>query len=240
MTSITCPVAPAFSPGADENDDRWDPETARALRADLVRALADDVSDPRVLEAMLRVPRHLFVRGISLRHAYANMAASIGHGQTISQPAVVAIMTEALELSGDERVLEIGTGSGYQAAILSMLASEVYSVEVGRELADDARERLRLLGYRNVEVRAGDGYQGWPEHAPFDRIIITAAPEMVPEKLFEQLREGGVLVVPIGPSDELQRLHRHRKSHGHISDEDLGTVRFVPMAQASRAQQGRT
>jgi protein-L-isoaspartate(D-aspartate) O-methyltransferase len=209
--------------------DANDSEEARAYRAELVRGLATRVKDARVLDAMKRVPRHLFVPGVSLRRAYADAPAPIGYAQTISQPTIVAIMSEALELKGRERVLEIGTGSGYQAAILSLLASDVWTIEIVKELAEQARVRLRELGYTNVHVRAGDGYKGWPERAPFDRIILTAAPDDVPQALFDQLAEGGVLVAPVGPSGWRQRLLRYRKTAGRISSEDLGAVRFVPM-----------
>jgi protein-L-isoaspartate(D-aspartate) O-methyltransferase len=160
-----------------------------------------------------------------------DLPAPIGHGQTISQPTVVALMTEALELRGRERVLEIGTGSGYQAAILSLLASEVYTIEIVSDLADEARARLSQLGYSNVHVRAGDGYRGWPEQAPFERILVTAAPDVMPGALLDQLVEGGALVGPVGPTHAMQRLLRYRKKDGRISSEDLGAVRFVPMVQ---------
>jgi protein-L-isoaspartate(D-aspartate) O-methyltransferase len=158
-----------------------------------------------------------------------DMPAPIGYGQTISQPTVVAIMTEALELTGDERVLEIGTGSGYQAAILSLLAAEVYTIELVNELAEEARGRLRRLGYTNVHVRAGDGYRGWPEQAPFQRILLTAAPDVMPRVLPRQLAEGGVMVAPVGPRALTQRLIRFRRTRGHLHSEDLGSVAFVPM-----------
>lgn len=206
-----------------------DPEETRALRAALFRELTEDVSDSRVLDALFRVPRHLFVPTASHREAYMNHPVPIGYEQTISQPAIVGIMTEALGLSGTERVLEIGTGSGYQAAILSLLAKEIYSIEVVPELAEESAVRLRELGYANVHVRAGDGYAGWPEKAPFDRIIVTAAPEELPHALFEQLAEGGVLVLPVGPDPWSQRLLRYRKVRGAAVREDLGGVRFVPM-----------
>lgn len=208
-----------------------DPEEARELREELVRDLAESgaVTQERVLSALRRVPRHLFVPGASLRRAYTDAAALIGHEQTISQPTVVGIMTEALELQGRERVLEIGTGSGYQAAILSLLALEVYTVELVPELAEKARDRLRDLGYANVHVRAGDGYDGWPEHAPFDRVVVTAAPAEVPTALLDQLTPDGVLIAPVGWGEWTQRLLRYRKTGGRTEIEDLGGVRFVPM-----------
>lgn len=206
-----------------------DPDEARSYREKLVRRLARDVKDARVLETMMRVPRHLFMPEATPRVAYLDVPAPIGYGQTISQPTIVAIMSEALELGGGERVLEVGTGSGYQAAILSVLASQVYTIEVVKELADEARSRLARLGYSNVHVRTGDGYAGWPEEAPFDRILVTAAPEHVPPVLLEQLAEGGVLVAPVGPCGWTQSLLRHRKAGTQVSVEDLGPVQFVPM-----------
>ena len=206
-----------------------DPAEAREYRAELIRELSGEIGDARVLDAIASVPRHLFMPGASLYRAYANHAAAIGYGQTISQPYVVGIMTEALELEGRKRVLEIGTGSGYQAAILSVLGAEVYSIEVVKELAEEARERLVRLGYAHIHVRAGDGYAGWPEEAPFDRVIVTAAPEEVPHVLLDQLAEGGILVAPIGPTGWGQSLLRYRKTRGLLSCEDLGRVRFVPM-----------
>lgn len=206
-----------------------EPDEARKQRTDLLREVAEDVRDVRVLDVMAHVPRHLFVPGVSLRRAYFNDPAPIGYGQTISQPSMVGIMTEALDLDPTKRVLEIGTGSGYQAAILSLLAAEVYSIEVIPELADEAGARLLRLGYTNVHVKAGDGFEGWPEKAPFDRILVTAAPEEVPQALFDQLADGGILVVPVGPSPWTQSLLRYRRKGELLSCEDLGAVRFVPM-----------
>jgi protein-L-isoaspartate(D-aspartate) O-methyltransferase len=204
------------------------------MRSELVRSLALEIVDARVLDAMERVPRHLFVPDASLAVAYADSAAPIAHEQTISQPTIVAVMTEALELTGRERVLEIGTGSGYQAAVLSLLTAEVYSVENIQALADDARARLRRLGYDNVHVHAGDGYAGWPDEAPFDRIIVTAAPEETPRTLFAQLTDDGILVAPVGENHWIQRLLRYRKHGATISMEDLGAVQFVPMVPGRR------
>lgn len=201
------------------------------MREALVRKLValGDMSTPSVVEAMRLVPRHAFVPGVALEIAYGNHPVGIGYEQTISQPSVVAMMTEALELAGHERVLEIGTGSGYQAAVLSLLAREIYSIERVEPLADEAAKRLRDLGYANVQVRAGDGYLGWPEEAPFDRIVLTAAPPRVPETLMRQLAEGGILVAPVGEDEESQSLLRIRKRGGELSIEDLGGVRFVAM-----------
>jgi protein-L-isoaspartate(D-aspartate) O-methyltransferase len=225
------PQAFAGEMASSEFDAVADPPDARALRQDLVRELAADVRDERVLEAMRHVPRHLFVPGAPLSLAYANRPVSIGHGQTISQPLIVAIMSEALRLRGGERVLEIGTGSGYQAAVLALLAKEVYTIEIVPELGEAARKRLAELGYPNVHVRIGDGYLGWPESAPFDAILVTAAPDEVPPALLAQLAEGGTLVAPVGKSAWTQRLHRYRKQGSRTRLEDLGGVRFVPMVR---------
>jgi len=217
-----------------------DPESvdsprARVLRERLVSMLiADgDLKDRRVADAMRRVPRHAFVPDVPLGEAYGNYPVPIGFDQTISQPAVVAIMTEALELTGHEAVLEVGTGSGYQAAILGVLSREVFTIEIVPELASRATRRLADLGYTNVHVRSGDGYRGWPERAPFDRIVVTAAPPVVPQVLMDQLKDGGVLAVPVGPSPFAQRLLRYRKRQGRVDVEDLGEVAFVPMVTST-------
>jgi protein-L-isoaspartate(D-aspartate) O-methyltransferase len=179
---------------------------------------------------MLAVPRHAFVpEGTSLDEAYENWPIPIGWGQTLSQPTVVAVMTEALELTGRERVLEVGTGSGYQSAILSLLAAEVFSIEIVPELAALASERLERMRCKNVHVRCGDGWAGWPERAPFDRVLVTAAPEELPLALTDQLAEGGILVAPIGTQERDQELVRVRKVLGELRTERLGPVRFVPM-----------
>ncbi len=224
--------AAASTSSSGERPER-DSEEARALRERLVDGLSFEIRSARVLDALRRVPRHLFAPGLSLRSAYANLPQPIGHGQTISQPLVVADMSQALELTGSERVLEIGTGSGYQAAVLSLLAAEVYSIEIVPELGEQARGRLAELGYRNVHVLVGDGSLGWLDEAPFDRILLTAAPEEVPKALFEQLADGGVLVAPVGEAWGFQRLLRYRKTGGKLSVENLGDVSFVPMVPGS-------
>jgi protein-L-isoaspartate(D-aspartate) O-methyltransferase len=188
---------------------------------------ARGIRDARVLAALRKVPRHLFVPPEEQREAYIDYPLPIGHEQTISQPYVVAYMTEALELTPRDRVLEIGTGSGYQAAILAELAAEVYSIEIVEPLAKEAEARLRRLGYSRVQVRAGDGYRGWPEAAPFDAIIVTAAPGHIPQPLVNQLREGGRMVLPLGRWD--QELVRLRRTPGGLLRENLLPVRFVPM-----------
>ena len=186
------------------------------------------VHDPRVLEAMRTVPRHRFVPAHLQGAAYRDSPLPIGQGQTISQPYIVAYMTALLELTGGERVLEIGTGSGYQTAVLSQLAGEVYSIERLAPLAGEARELFVSLGYENVHTRVGDGTLGWPEKAPYDVILITAAAPHVPEPLKEQLAEGGRLVAPIGPR-WTQRLVRVRRAGGAFHTEDLIGVAFVPL-----------
>jgi len=208
------------------------PETdrARMLRDDLLAEVQQhETVSARTLDAMRRVPRHLFAPNVSLEKAYEDEPQPIGFGQTISQPRIVATMTDALELSGSEKVLEIGTGSGYQAAVISLLVKHVFSIEILPDLGEAAKKRLSDLGYANVHVRIGDGYRGWPEEAPFDRIIVTAAPEEMPQALVTQLADGGTLVTPLGPRGDHQRLLRLRKKNGRITQEDLGGVRFVPM-----------
>ena len=187
------------------------------------------IGDAAVLRAMDEVPREYFVEGQFLDAAYADRALPIACGQTISQPYVVAYMTEQLGVLPHHRVLEIGTGSGYQAAVLSRLAGEVVTIERFRTLADTARARLETLGYRNVEVRLGDGFAGAPDRAPFDRIVVTAAAETVPEALVEQLAQGGVMVLPLGPHAGPQNLVRLTKSADGLRQEELIAVRFVPL-----------
>jgi protein-L-isoaspartate(D-aspartate) O-methyltransferase len=187
------------------------------------------IGDANVLRAMDEVPREYFVEGQFLDAAYADQALPIACGQTISQPYVVAYMTEQLGVRSDHRVLEIGTGSGYQAAILSRLAREVITIERFRTLAEAARTRLKTLGYRNVEVRVGDGMIGAPDRAPFDRILVTAAAETEPEALIGQLAEQGVMVLPLGPRGGTQNIVRLTKSENGLRREELIAVRFVPL-----------
>ena len=187
------------------------------------------ISDAAVLRAMDEVPREHFVDKPFLDSAYADQALPIACGQTISQPYVVAYMTEQLGVTGDHRVLEVGAGSGYQAAVLSRLAREVITVERYRTLADAARNRLKTLGYDNVEVRAGDGLAGVPDRAPYNRIMVTAAAETVPEVLLGELAEGGVMVLPLGPHAGAQQLVKLTKGEQGIKQEELIGVRFVPL-----------
>jgi protein-L-isoaspartate(D-aspartate) O-methyltransferase len=192
---------------------------------------ARGVRDPRVLAALRRVPRERFVPDDQRAGAYEDRPMPIGYGQTISQPYIVGYMTEALAIEPSHRVLEIGTGCGYQTAVLAELAEEVYSIELLPVLAERARRTLDGLGYTNVHVRAGDGYAGWPEHAPFDRILAAAAPPEVPPALLEQLAEGGILVIPVGVNDqELRVLQKHADRLELLS---TLAVRFVPMVRQS-------
>jgi protein-L-isoaspartate(D-aspartate) O-methyltransferase len=189
------------------------------------------VRDERVLAAMRRVPRHEFVPADQQQLAYGDHALPIGYGQTISQPYIVGFMTEALMLSGSDIVLEIGAGSGYQTAILAELSREVYSIELVPALAERASHTLARLGYHNVRVRAGDGYQGWPDYAPFSRIIVTAAPEEVPQALVEQLAVGGRMILPVGPVAGDQELLILAKSEDRVTTARSLPVRFVPMVK---------
>ena len=188
------------------------------------------VEDQRVLDVMKVVERHKFVPEKYSESAYKDGPLPIGHGQTISQPFIVAFMTENLKLKSSHKVLEIGTGSGYQAAVLSELCDHVYTIEIVNALANESTERLEKLGYKNITVRSGNGYKGWPEEAPFDRIMVTAAPEEIPELLIEQLAEGGIMVIPVGKQYEIQYLWVITKEvGGQIKKEKILPVRFVPM-----------
>jgi protein-L-isoaspartate(D-aspartate) O-methyltransferase len=202
-----------------------------AARARMVREqiMARGVTDGRVLAALSRVPRHAFVPVPLRGRAYEDGPLPIGHGQTISQPYVVAFMTEALAPQPTDRVLEIGTGSGYQAAVLSSLVAEVYSIEIVAGLAQRAEADLRRTGCANVQVRAGNGYLGWPEAAPFDAIIVTCAPEAVPRALVDQLKVGGRMIIPVGPQSGAQELCLLRKRPHGLATRAVLPVRFVPM-----------
>jgi protein-L-isoaspartate(D-aspartate) O-methyltransferase len=190
------------------------------------------IRSDRVLDAMRMVPRHLFVPDAERHRAYEDSPAPIGHGQTISQPYIVAFMTEALDIAPDHRVLEIGTGSGYQAAVLGRLAREVYTMEIVPPLAERASATLTDLGYRNVHVRTGNGYLGWPDHGPYDRIMVTAAPDEVPPALIDQLKIGGLIAIPVGTvSQQLRILRRTSKGLELI---DTLPVLFVPMTGKPR------
>lgn len=197
-----------------------------------------DIRDRRVLEAMRKVPRHLFVPEEVRRFAYEDFPLPIGYDQTISQPYIVALMTQAAEPRSGDRALEIGTGSGYQAAVLAELVREVFTIEIVPELCRRAAATLREIGYGNVHVRCGDGYAGWPEEAPFDVILITAAAPRVPQPLVDQLAEGGRLVAPVGKPGAIQELVVYRKKDGNLQKRRLIPVRFVPMTGRVREEGG--
>jgi protein-L-isoaspartate(D-aspartate) O-methyltransferase len=207
------------------------PDTTKGDREQMVlrQIEARGIEDPEVLSAMISVPRHQFVPENYLSQAYADHPLPIGYGQTISQPYIVALMTESLRLEKGDRVLEIGTGSGYQAAVLAELDTQVYTVEIIPELASAAEERLIALGYTNIEVLNADGYFGWEEKAPFDAVIVTAAPDHLPQPLIEQMAVGARLVIPIGPVGAVQTLWLFEKSDDDVLALNLGPVKFVPL-----------
>jgi len=223
-TGMTTPAAPD-STHTVESDDRLEE------RMDMVKYQIRDrgVTDPRVLRAMEHVLRHEFVPDDYVDQAYADHPLPIGHGQTISQPYIVALMTELLDLKETDRVLEIGTGSGYQAAILSEIVADVYTVEIVEPLATEAKERLERLGYNNVHVLYADGYYGWEEHAPYDAIIVTCAPDHIPQPLVQQLAEGGSLVIPVGPPGGYQTLWQITRQGQEIKKRNVTGVLFVPL-----------
>ena len=210
------------SPAQTEGFDR-----ARRRMVDK-QIIARGIKDERVVRAMLEVPRHEFVPAKYSHYSYRDTPLPIGHDQTISQPYMVALMTEELNLSSADRVLEIGTGSGYQAAVLARIVADVYTVEIVEPLGEAARARLEALGYDNVHVKIGDGYEGWEEHAPFDRIIVTCAPTEIPQPLVDQLGEGGIMVIPVGNAG-FQYLYRVKKYGGEAETEKVIPVSFVPL-----------
>lgn len=195
------------------------------------------VNDPQVLEAMRNVPRHLFVPNHYRHYAYQNRPLPIGHNQTISQPFIVAYTTQMLELEAGEKVLEIGTGSGYQAAVMSEITAHIFTIEIVEPLAKQAQKRFDALGYNTIQTKIGDGYEGWPKYAPFDAIILTAAPEEIPDPLIEQLAPGGILVAPVGKKGGTQMLTKVTKmADGEIKIQQELPVRFVPMTGKSKQQ----
>jgi protein-L-isoaspartate(D-aspartate) O-methyltransferase len=193
------------------------------------------IKDERVLAAMAKVPREEFVPSESRGASYADGPLPIGYGQTISQPYIVAFMTEELRLKPSDRALEIGTGSGYQTAILAELVAEVYTIEIVEPLAKNAEATLKHLGYKNVHVKAGDGYKGWPEAAPFDAIIVTCAPDRVPQPLTDQLKDGGRMIIPVGERFA-QELYLLEKKNGHLKESAVLPVRFVPMTREAQKE----
>lgn len=192
---------------------------------------AQGIKDPLTLYSMTNVPRHEFVPKNLVEHAYRDGALPIGSNQTISQPYIVAFMTETLKLKSTDRVLEIGTGSGYQAAVLGKIVDSVYTIEIIKDLAMSAKSRLKNLGYHNVVVKWGDGYHGWPEKAPFDAIMVTAGAEAIPQPLLDQLKDGGHMVIPVGPSDNVTYLVSVLKKKDRIITKELFPVRFVPFTR---------
>jgi protein-L-isoaspartate(D-aspartate) O-methyltransferase len=192
---------------------------------------ARDITDPAVLEAMRTVPRHLFVPADHLNQAYNDHPLPIGYGQTISQPFIVALMTDLVDLQAGERALEIGTGSGYQAAILAQVTDEVYTIEIIPELAERAQQTFDRLGYEQITAKQADGYHGWPEQAPFDAILVTAAPDHVPQPLVNQMADGGRMVIPIGPPGGYQSLWVLERQGAEVLRTNWGGVRFVPLTR---------
>jgi protein-L-isoaspartate(D-aspartate) O-methyltransferase len=213
--------------------------TVDARRIRLVMELRrSGVTDTRVLSAIERIPRERFVPPSFVDQAYENVALPIGHGQTLSQPAIVARMTQALGIGARMKVLEIGTGSGYQAAILAQLCRRLYTIERHRALLAEAEQRFRALSLRNITTNFGDGGRGWPAQAPFDRIILTAAAGEIPEQLVQQLKIGGIMVLPVGDRHGEQRLLRVTRLEERIEADDMGPVRFVPLVSAPAAERG--
>jgi protein-L-isoaspartate(D-aspartate) O-methyltransferase len=225
LTLIGCAVMSNGDAAAPQD------ETFAKRRAEMVETQIRNrgISDARVLDALRDVPRHRFVPDEHVDSAYSDYPLPIGHGQTISQPYIVGFMSEALRVDPDDRVLEIGTGSGYQAAVLGKLAKEVFTIEIVPELATRSAEVLKELGYDNVQTRSGDGYAGWPEAAPFDAIIVTAAPDHIPQPLIDQLKNGGRLVVPVGRFE--QDLLVMTKTDDGLREEARLPVRFVPLTR---------
>ena len=230
LLALACLVSPGSAGAQDPYGDLRERMVEEQIRSRGVR-------QPEVLAAMQTVPRHLFIPERGREEAYEDKPVPIDYEQTISQPYIVALMTELLDLDGDEKVLEIGTGSGYHSAVLSRVADEVYTIEIIEPLATRAEVRLRALGFGNVQVRTGDGYDGWPEQAPFDAIILTAAPPRLPQPLLDQLKIGGRMVVPLG--DYLQDLQVITKTGEYdYRRERIAPVRFVPMT--GEVQKGRS
>ncbi|MGB5479513.1 MAG: protein-L-isoaspartate(D-aspartate) O-methyltransferase [Eudoraea sp.] len=208
----------------------------KQLRENMIKEqlLARDISDPATIKAIRNVPRHEFVPPDMQPYAYSDNPLPIGMDQTISQPYIVAYMTQVLKLKDHDRVLEVGTGSGYQAAILGQIVDTVYTIEIVEALAFTAKNRLSGLGYGNIEVKTGDGYLGWPEKGPFDAIIVTAGAEEVPEPLIKQLKEGGRMIIPVGPHNGIRQLLLITKKSGKIKTKEVMAVRFVPLTRTNK------
>lgn len=228
-------ILPPDAGGSEQADWREDAAFAKARWYMVEEQLRDrDIVDPRVLEVMGQVARDRFVPDSARKHAYEDHPLPIGLGQTISQPYIVALMTQVARPTPSDRALEVGVGSGYQTAVLAKLCKQVYGIEILEPLATAATERLAKLGYKNVTVRCGNGYQGWAEHAPFDVILVTAAPERVPQPLIDQLAPGGRLVIPVGSYDYAQELMLiEKRPDGSLRRSNIAPVRFVPMTGES-------
>lgn len=237
LIALLAPLLVAAQPMTPPDERADERERMVVTATSLAAAAGVRRVDPAIIDAMRLVPRHRLVPGPMRADAYRNTALSIGFGATISQPSVVLMMTQLLEPAPDQVVLEIGTGSGYQAAILSRLVRQVHSIEIVPELAERAAQDLAALGYRNIEVRAGDGRAGWPERAPFDRILITAGTDRIPPLLLDQLRAGGIMVLPLGRTPDALELTVVRKSaSGRITRRRVAPVRFVPMRRSADAE----
>ncbi len=232
LVALACSLIPWAARESDAEGHGQSADRFAAAREQMVarQIAARGVTDPRVLAAMRAVPRHLFVPAGSEDEAYDDRPVPIGHGQTISQPYIVAFMTELAAVKPGDRVLEVGTGSGYQAAVLSRLASAVYTIEIVAPLAERAKAVLTSIGCKNVTTRIGDGYGGWPQMAPFDAIVVTAAPDHVPPALIAQVKPGGRLVIPVGAVSDIQELRVIEKDvEGRVRSRDVAPVRFVPL-----------
>lgn len=229
--SILMLMFPSCGPGGEIVTSARDAhaEQRRELVESFTRVEEARITDKRAIAAMRATPRHRFVPDELQAQAYEDRPLPIGHDQTISQPSLVAFMTQELKPQPTDRVLEIGTGSGYQAAVLSQLVAEVYSIEIVEPLAERAAKTLKELGFQNVHARAGNGWLGWPEKAPFDAIIVTCAPDAIPPALVEQLREGGRMIIPVGPENHVQELYLLEKRGGKIEQRSILPVHFVPM-----------
>ena len=228
---IHCLIALTGCSGVSREDSLLKDPARQAERDRMVdeQIIPHGIKDPKVLAAVRHVPRHKFVPSDYSDLAYHDIPLPVGHGQTISQPSLVALMTEALALEGAKKVLEIGTGSGYQAAVLAEIVPEVFTIEIVEPLATKAARTLAELGYRNIHTRIGDGYRGWPEEAPFDAIIVTAAPDHVPQPLLDQLAVGGRLILPVGR--DYQTLELHRRTAKGYERKIITLVRFVPLVR---------
>lgn len=223
---ISCQQS-AFFPSKTTMDDKDYLQQRKKMVTEQI--IARDIRDKRVIQVMEKVPRHLFIPEEYRSEAYEDRPIPIGFSQTISQPYIVALMTEALNIKKGDKVLEIGTGSGYQAAILEELGAKTFTIEIIPELAEFAEENLKRTGYPSVKVKIGDGYQGWKEFAPFDAITVTCAPENVPKPLIDQVTEGGRIVIPVGEKNQVQELYLLKKMKGELICQSLAPVRFVPM-----------